>query len=101
MFFKSCIGFVLSNCVNEKNAYMFAYVQGELKKALSWANNTTLYEFALHMFLKSRFVSVAIKLFEIRSTQYSIELSVHKPPKVVNTTYTIQSRVNCPAVNNV
>ena len=26
MFFKSCIGFVLSNCVNEKNAYMFTYV---------------------------------------------------------------------------
>ena len=44
----------------------------------------------------------AIKLFKfqkntfgMRNTQYSIELSVHKQPSVFNTTYTIQSRVNC------
>ena len=37
--------------------------------------------------------------FEIRNTQYSIELSVHKLPSVFNTTYTIQSRVNCPNNN--
>ena len=31
--------------------------------------------------------------------QYSIELSVHKQPSVFNTTYTIQSRVNCPNIS--
>ena len=31
----------------------------------------------------------------MRNIQYSIELSVHKQPSVFNTTYTIQSRVNC------
>ena len=49
----------------------------------------------------------AIKLFEcqkkntfrMRNTQYSIALNVHKQPKVFNTTYTIQSRVNC-AIKN-
>ena len=33
--------------------------------------------------------------FGIRNTQYSTALSVHKQPSVFNTTYTIQSRVNC------
>ena len=33
--------------------------------------------------------------FGIQNTQYSIELSIHKPPSAFNTTYTIQSRVNC------
>ena len=31
----------------------------------------------------------------MRNTQYSIQLSVHKQPSVFNTTYTIQSRMNC------
>ena len=31
----------------------------------------------------------------MRNTQYSIELSVHKQPSVFNTTYTLQSQVNC------
>ena len=34
--------------------------------------------------------------FRIRNTQYRIELSVHKQLSVFNTTYTIQSRVDCP-----
>ena len=54
------------------------------------------------MFLKSRFgFNVKKNAFEIRRTQYSIELSVHKQPKVFNTTYTIQSRVNCPNNNHL
>ena len=72
IFFKCCIGFVLSNCANEKSVYMLSY---------------------------------AIKLFEcqknafgIRNTQYIIALSVHKQPSVFNTTYMIQSRMNCPNV---
>ena len=36
--------------------------------------------------------------FGMRNIEYSIELSVHKQPSVFNTTYTIQSRVNCPNV---
>ena len=35
------------------------------------------------------------KTFEMRNTQYSIELSVHKQTNVFNTTYTIQCRENC------
>ena len=35
-------------------------------------------------------------LRNMRNTQYSIELSVHKQPRVFKATYTIQSRVNCP-----
>ena len=54
MFFKSSVGFVLSNCLNAKK-----------------------------------------NKFGMRNTLYSIELSVHKQSSVVNTTYTIQSRVNC------
>ena len=57
MFFKSCVGFVLSNCLDAKK-------------------NT----------------------FGKRITPYSIALSVHKQPSVYNTTYMIQSRVNCPCV---
>ena len=34
--------------------------------------------------------------FGMGNTQYSIDLSVHKHPRVFNKTYTIQSRVNCP-----
>ena len=33
--------------------------------------------------------------FVIRNTQYSIALSVHRQPGVFNTTYKIQSSVNC------
>ena len=48
----------------------------------------------------------AIKLFErqkkksfgIRNAQCSIALSVHKQPSVFNTTYTIESRVNCVSI---
>ena len=36
--------------------------------------------------------------FGIRCTQYSIELSVHKQPRVFNTTYTIKCHMNCPYV---
>ena len=39
--------------------------------------------------------------FGMRNTQYSIELSVHKQPRVFNTTYTIQCRVNCPNIRHV
>ena len=53
MFFKSCIGFMISNCLNA-------------------IQNT----------------------FGILDTQYSIK----KQPSVFNTTYTIQSPVNCPNV---
>ena len=35
----------------------------------------------------------------MRNTQYRIELCVNKQPSVFNTTYTIQSRVNCPNKN--
>ena len=56
MFFKSCVGFALSNCLNTKK-----------KK------NT----------------------FGIRNTPHSIALSVHKQPSVFDTTYTVQTRVNC------
>ena len=61
----------------EKNVFMFAYV-----------------------FKKSFWFECQKKknAFEIRHTQYSIELSVHKQPKVFNTTYTIQSRVDWPNV---
>ena len=38
--------------------------------------------------------------FGMRNIQYSIELSVHKQPSVFNTTYTIQSHVNCPTMLN-
>ena len=34
--------------------------------------------------------------FGIRNTQYSLVLTFHKRPSVFNTTYTIQSPVNCP-----
>ena len=34
--------------------------------------------------------------FRIRNTQHSWALTVHKQPRVYNTTYTIQSRVYCP-----
>ena len=37
--------------------------------------------------------------FGMRNTQYSIDLSVHKHPRVYNTTYKIQSRVNCPSIS--
>ena len=42
----------------------------------------------------SNCLNVKKNTFEMRNTQCSIELSVHKQPSV-NTTYTIQSRVNC------
>ena len=55
------------------------------------------------MFFSKVVLFHAIKLFKCQkntfgmpNTQYSKELRVHKHPSVFNTTYTIQSRVNCP-----
>ena len=74
--FKSCNGFIQSNCVNEKNMYMFSYIIRTIKLLKCKKKNT----------------------FAMRNTQYNIELSVHKQPSVFNTTYAIQCRVNCPIV---
>ena len=77
--FLKCISFILTNCVNEENFYMFSYVFQKLctfraiKLFKCQTNNT----------------------FGMQNTQYSKELSVHKQLSVFNTTYTIQSRVNC------
>ena len=78
MFFESCIGFILSSCVNEKNMYMFfkSSVEFGLSNCLNAKKNT----------------------FEMRNTQYRIKLSVHKQPSAFNITYTIQCRVNCPSI---
>ena len=76
---KNCMCFMLSNCVNEKNMYMFYY-----------------------MFFKSNIGLNAKKkrnTFVMRNTQYSIELSVHKQPSVFNTTHTIQCCVNFPNIS--
>ena len=75
IFFKSCIGFMLSNCVNKKMCACF------------------------HMFFKSS-VDFGFKSQTngMWNTQYSIELNVHKQPSVFKTTYTVQCRVNCPNV---
>ena len=40
-------------------------------------------------------------IFGIRNTQYSIVLSIYKQPSAFNTTYTIQSCVNCPSLLGV
>ena len=82
MIFKSCIGFMLSNCVNEKNVYMFSYVFQKL------------YAFRAIKLFKCQKKNT----FVMRNTQYSIELSVHKQASVFNTTYTIQCRVNWPII---
>ena len=37
----------------------------------------------------------------IQNTQYSIELSIHKQPSVFNTTYPLQSQLNCPIEGQV
>ena len=71
---------MLSNVVNEKNVYMFSYafqkLFGSVLSNCSNANKNT---------------------FGMRNTPYSIELSVQfNQPSVLNTTYTIQCRVNCP-----
>ena len=59
---------MLSNCVNEKNVYTFVFIYfSKVVRAMKYTINT----------------------------HYSIELSVHKQPSVFNTTYTIQSLVNC------
>ena len=39
--------------------------------------------------------------FGLQNTQYTIELSFHKQPSVVNTSYTIQSSVNSPSSDSV
>ena len=78
IFLKSCIVFMLSNCVNEKMC-MFSKV---FKK--------------LHWFHAMKLFKCRKNTFRMWNTQYSIELSVHKQPSVFNTTYTIQSHVNCP-----
>ena len=77
--FKSCIGFMLSNYVNEKNTYMFSCIF----QKLYWFRAIKLFE--CHK-----------NTFGIWNTQYSITLSVHKQPSVFNITHTIHSRVNCP-----
>ena len=81
MFFKSYIGFMLSNCMNEKNVY-------------------TLYVFQkLCCFRAIKLCKYQKNAFGIRNTQYCIKLSVHKQTSVYNITYTLQSRVNCPNVS--
>ena len=53
------------------------------------------------MFLKSRVGLVLSKnVFGIRNTQHSTALSVHKQPKVSNTTYALQSHADCPNIFN-
>ena len=79
--FKICIGFMLSNCVNEKKLYMFPYVF----QKLYWFRAIKLFKCQ-----KTK--------FPMQNTQYNLELSVHKQPSVFNTIYTIQCRVNCPNV---
>ena len=77
--FKSCIGFKLSKCVNEKNVYVLSYVF----QKLCWFRATKLFKSQKNK-------------FGMQNTQYNIELGVHKQPSVFNTMYTVQSRVNCP-----
>ena len=76
--FKICIGFMLSNFVNEKNVYMFSYVFQK------WC-----------WFRSIKFFKSQKNTFAMRNTQYNIELSVHKQPSEFNATYTIQCRVKC------
>ena len=81
MFFKSSVGFMLSNCVNEK---IFIYFHMFLKSFVG--------------FVLSNYLNAKKNIFGMQNTQYSIVLSVHKQPGVFNTTYAIQSRVNCPNI---
>ena len=69
--FKSCIGLMGSNCVNEKVVYTFSYVF----QKLCWFR-------AIKLFKSQE------NRFGMRNTQYSIGLIVHKQPSVFNTTYT-------------
>ena len=65
-----------------------------------------------HMFLKSSVDFVLSNCLNVkkclqkntfgwRNTQFSIALSVHKQPNVFNTTYAIQSCVNCLNIYNI
>ena len=85
-YFESCIGFVLLNCVNEKNIHMFSYV---FKKQFVLSN-------CLNAKKKKK-----KNTFGMRNTQYSIALSVHKQTSIFNTTNTIQSLVNCPRLSDM
>ena len=77
--YKICIVCMLSNCVNERRcACIFICLS-----KLCWLRAIKLFE-------------CQTNTFGIRNTQYSIALSVHKKQNVLNTTYTIESRVNCP-----
>ena len=49
-------------------------------------------------FCTIKFFECQKNTFGIRNTQYSLALTVHKQSSVFNTTYTIQSCVNCPHI---
>ena len=49
-------------------------------------------------FVLSNCLNTKTNTLGMRNTQYSIQLSVHKQPSIFNTTYRIQSRVNCPII---
>ena len=113
--FKSCTSFVLSNCANDKNVYMFSLVISHkplyhciIQQCMLVVHNFHVkirYTYTNFFICFSKVVSVSCYqivwmpkqiTFGIRNTQYIIAVTVHKHPSVFNTTNTIQSRVNCP-----
>ena len=105
MFFKSCISFVLSNCLNAKKNHIWDS-KYTIHHSIERSQTTKCIQYNIHnikscelpkYFLDNCWILIQ-NTFRIQNTEYIIALSVHKQPNVFHTTYTIQSRVNCPNV---
>ena len=109
----SCIGYMLSNCLNAKKKYIsntkYTIQHNTERSQTIKCSQYNIYDTKscelpnyCHMFLKScigfvlsNCLNAKKSAFGIRNSQYSIALNIHKQPIVFNTTYAIQSRVNC------